>query len=90
MPTQPIHAVQFQAGPNNTFQHNPSAPYPQNMSMPMPMHYQNNPQFPQPYQNINPQQPPPYSGLQQPLPDNQGFKIGVENFSSTTNSVARY
>jgi len=101
MPSRPAHAVQFQAGPASNFQPNPSAPYPQNMQIPMPMPpYQNNQQFQQPYQNVYYQQPPPYSGIQQQQPDNQrGFKIGVENFSSTThgtnneesrNNVARY
>lgn len=99
MSAHPTHPVQFQVGPGNTFQQpNPSAPFPQTYQIHMPM--APNQQFPQPYQNVYPQQPPPYPGISQPQTDNQGgFKIGVENFSSTTNgrnyeesrnNVARY
>ncbi|CAG9808956.1 unnamed protein product [Chironomus riparius] len=87
--TQPAHAVQFQAGPGNNFQPNPSAPYIQNMQYHMPMPpYQNNQQFQQPYQNVYSQQPPPYPGMPQQSTDNQpGFKIGVETFSSSGTTV---
>jgi hypothetical protein len=101
MSSHPAHNVQFQAGPANSFQPNPSAPYIQTMHVPMPMPpYQNNQQFQQPWNQSAYQQPPPYPGIPQQQPDNQGgFKIGVENFSSTTqgtnneesrNNVARY